>query len=107
MLDSPTSEPSKYSAQVPLVVAPSVVGVKASRSSSFAYAPVTETLPKVLISMRPSGVTVKASISSSLVVSPTSEPSKYHVQAPAVVLPVLVGVKRRISACPRRRIRST
>ena len=51
----------------------------------------------VLITSFPSGVKVMASMSSALAVSPTSEPSKYHSKVPAVVLPIEVGWKRRMS----------
>ena len=97
VLDSPTSEPSKYIAHEPPVVEPRAVAVKASRSSSAPDAPVTETLPVVLMSSRPSVRSSNASTSSSVVDRPTSEPSKYHDQVPAVVPPVEVGTNFRMS----------
>ena len=96
---SPKAEPSKYFAQLPLVVLPRVVGVNARMSSSAPpVTPVTTGSPVVEISILLSGRTSSASISSVLALSPTSEPSKYMLKVPAVVLPNEVAVKRAISA---------
>ena len=94
---SPTSEPSKYNAHVPVVVAPSVVAVNTSKSSSLPETPVTPNAPSVLITSLPSGAKPIASISSAVVDKPTSEPSKYQENVPAVVEPSEVGVNRMIS----------
>ena len=94
---SPTSEPSKYSNQVPLVVDPRDVGEKAIKSSSLPETPVTLKEPRVLMINFPSGTKSMASTSSASVVKPTSEPSKYHWKVPVVVSPVEVGMKRMIS----------
>lgn len=93
----PTSEPSKYHDQLPLVVDPSDVEEKAIRSSSLPETPVTLKEPRVLTTSLPSGAKPTASMSSASVVKPTSEPSKYHAKVPAVFAPVEVGVKRMIS----------
>ena len=89
-------------AQLPLVVEPNCVGVNAIRSSSAAETPVTEALPRVLISSVPFESKVKASTSSSSTERPTSDPSKYHCQDPAVVLPREEGMKSRMSECIHR-----
>src|SRR5688500_20361067 len=84
---SPTSEPSKYINQVPLVLLPSVVGVNASTSSSLApVTPTTAGFPVVESSTRPSGSRLTESIFSADVSKPTSLPSKYMDQVPLVVL---------------------
>ena len=93
----PTSEPSKYHDQLPLVVDPSDVEEKAIRSSSLPEAPVTLNAPRVLITSLPSGAKPTASMSSASAVKPTSEPSKYHAKVPAVLAPVEVGMKRMMS----------
>lgn len=49
--DNPTSEPSKYSVQLPLVALPSEVGVNSIISSSAAFKPGKEALPVVEIRM--------------------------------------------------------
>jgi len=89
LLDSarPTSEPSKYIAQVPLVAAPSVVGVKANTSSSSALTPGTEAFPVVEISTRPSESKLTESRFSPFASNPTSIPFKYMLNAPAVTSP--------------------
>ena len=84
---NPTSDPSKYIVQVPLVVLPRVVGVKARISSSAApVTPVTVGLPVVEISTLPSGRTSSASIFSAPALKPTSTPLKYMLNVPAVML---------------------
>src|SRR3990170_2466446 len=93
---SPTSEPSKYMANVPLVDEP-VVPLKTKRSSSAPEAPVPPNDPTVLIMRAPFGARPMASISSPDNVSPTSEPSKYQLKEPAVFEPSEVGVKRKMS----------
>src|SRR5688572_19360362 len=95
---SPTSEPSKYIDQVPLVLLPSVVGVNASTSSSLApVTPTTAGFPVVESSTRPSGSRLTESIFSAVVSKPTSLPSKYILKAPAVTLPSEVASKRTTS----------
>lgn len=99
MLDSanPTSEPSKYIAQVPLVTSPNVVGVKANISSSRPLTPGTDGLAVVEISTRPSASRLTESMFSLLVSSPTSEPSRYILNVPAVMLPSEVASNCTIS----------
>src|SRR5215207_8311461 len=94
---NPTSEPSKYIAQLPLVVLPSEVDVKARISSSFPVTPGTDGLPVVEIKMRPSGRTLTASMFSAVVSNPTSLPSRYMLNIPAVVLPTEVALNCAIS----------
>ena len=84
---NPTSEPSKYNDQLPLVTAPSEVGENANISSSRPLTPGTAELPVVEIKIRPSASRLNASMLSALISSPTSEPSKYMLNIPAVVLP--------------------
>src|SRR5215208_4502704 len=84
---NPTSEPSKYIDQLPLVTFPSDVEEKANISSSTALTPGTAELPVVEIKIRPSPSKLNASMLSALVSNPTSEPSKYMLNVPAVVLP--------------------
>ncbi len=93
----PTSEPSKYNDQVPLVVDPSELGEKAIRSSSSPETPGTLKDPSVLRTNLPSGAKSIASTSSAFEVKPTSEPSKYHPNVPAVFVPSDVGMKRMMS----------
>jgi hypothetical protein len=94
---SPISEPSKYIAQVPLVLVPSDVGVKARTSSSFPVTPGTDGLPVVEISTRPSGSVDTASIFSDELSNPTSMPFRYMLKVPAVVGPVVVALNCTIS----------
>lgn len=99
-LDDPnaTSDPSKYHAQVPLVVAPRAVGVKARMSSSARpLRPGTVGLPVVEINMLPSNRMSSASMFSLVVSSPTSIPLKYGLNVPAVLAPNEVASKRTIS----------
>lgn len=93
----PTSEPSKYICQAPLVTFPREVGINASTSSSLAESPVTDVLPVVEISTLPSESSETESRLSAEVVSPTSLPSKYMLKVPAVVVPRDVASKRTIS----------
>jgi len=74
---SPTSEPSKYIAQLPLVTSPNEVGVKANTSSSLPKTPGTEGLLVVEINTRPSGSRLTESILSPEASKPTSLPSRY------------------------------
>lgn len=94
---SPTSDPSKYSVHVPLVLEPSELGANAIRSSSLPETPVTLNDPIVLMSSRPSGASPITSTSSELVLNPTSEPSKYHSKVPAVLTPNETDTKRMTS----------
>lgn len=95
---SPTSDPSKYIAQLPAVVLPSVVGVNARMSSSAApETPITDGSPVVEMSTRLSGRTSIASMSSKLVLRPTSAPLKYMLNVPDVVAPNEVASNRTIS----------
>ena len=94
----PTSEPSKYTAQVPAVVLPKEVGVNASTSSSLPLvSPGTDGLPVVENNNRPSDSNESESMLSPLVSKPTSLPSKYILKVPAVVLPRDVASKRSTS----------
>ena len=94
---SPTSEPSKYSVQVPAVTSPKEVDVKARISSSAPLTPGTKGFPVVEINRRPSDRSESASMLSPLVSRPTSLPSKYMLNVPAVFIPSEVASKRRIS----------
>ena len=93
-VEMPTSEPSKYMAYVPLVVAPSELGVKMSRSSAPDETPGTLAEPSVDSTNFPFESSSKASTSSPDVVRPTSEPSKYTLNAPLVGVPSDVASKR-------------
>lgn len=89
---NPTSEPSKYNDQVPLVSAPNVVGVNSKISSSrplttMPPTPGTEALPVVEISTWPLGSRLTESMFSPFVSSPTSAPFKYILNVPAVFAP--------------------
>lgn len=95
--ESPTSDPSKYSAQLPLVFVPREVGVNSSISSSFPATFGTAESTVVESRIRPSGRTLNASIVSPLVSSPTSIPLKYILNVPAVLGPSEVASKRTIS----------
>jgi len=94
---SPTSEPSKYIAQVPLVAVPSVVGVNAKTSSSAPVTPATDELPVVESNTRPSGSKLTESIFSAVISRPTSIPFKYMPNVPAVTLPSEVASNLAIS----------
>src|SRR5215217_5592273 len=93
----PTSDPSKYMDQVPLVVFPNVVDVNANISSSLPVRPGTDESPVVEIRIRSFGSTDTESMYSVVVSKPTSLPSKYMLNVPAVVLPREVASKRKIS----------
>ena len=88
---------ARADANVPVVFAPSVVGVKATTSSLAPLTPVTEKLPTVdryKVGLPPVSRTYRPLTSSpSFEFSPTSLPSKYIAHVPAVVAPRLVGVK--------------
>ena len=82
---------------MPLVVAPSELGVKMSRSSASDETPGTLAEPSVDSTIFPFESSSKASTSSPDVVRPTSEPSKYTLNAPLVVAPSDVASKRMTS----------
>ena len=95
---SPTSEPSKYNDQVPVVLGPKVVGVNCRISSSAApLTPVTVGLPVVEINKLPFGRTLRASMFSLDAVKSTSAPLKYILNVPAVLLPSEVASNRAMS----------
>lgn len=92
------SDPSKYHAQVPLVVVPRVAGVKARMSSSASpLRPGTVGLPVVEINILPSSRMSSASMFSLVASNPTSIPLKYRLKVPAVLTPREVASKRTIS----------
>ena len=98
VVDSPTSDPSKYNAHVPLVSGPSVAGVNARMSSSARPVRVeTAGLPVVEINKRPSVSSANESIFSAVALSSTSLPSKYMLKVPAVLLPSEVASNFTIS----------
>lgn len=90
----PTSEPSKCWAKEPEVDEEPTVPVKIKRSSSAPEAPLPEKLPVVETISRPSSARAIESTSSPLEVRLTSEPPKYQLKVPVVVVPIDVGVKR-------------